>query len=232
MQIVVNHLTRMNPGYICVAGINLASNAHIRPVLAKSRLTVDLLKRKGGPFDIAVVVDLGATQLCGRPPEIEDHVFNRTQVTAVSELVAGKFWKILKSVSCTSLEEIFGKELQPRRSGCAVDEGTGSASLGCLFPATAPEVYINSWGKVRVKINDGIFFVDLSLTDLRFYKDDQQTPKARVVADVHRRINTGVGVIVSVGLARAFLAKGDIARRHWLQVNNIHMEDNPAWQAV
>ncbi len=232
MQIVVNHLTRMNPGYICVAGLDLATNTHVRPVLAGSRLTVDLLKRKEGPFDIAVVVQLGATQPRGRPPETEDRIFDPAQLAAVKELAAERFWKILKSVSCKTLKEIFGNKLQPQSRGCAVDEGTGSASLGCLLPATPPEIFINSWGKVRAKINDGIFDVDLSLTDLRFYKDDQQTPLSKVVADVQRRIKKGVGVIVSVGLARAFLAKGDTARRHWLQVNNIHLEDNPAWQAM
>jgi hypothetical protein len=31
MQIIVNHLTRMQVGYICVAGINTANNQHVRP---------------------------------------------------------------------------------------------------------------------------------------------------------------------------------------------------------
>lgn len=232
MKIVVNHLTRMQPGYICVAGLDFQTNAHVRPVLAGSRLTIDLLKRKGGPFDIAVVVDLGDAQPRGTPPEIEDHVFDPAQLTVVNELTAERFWKVLKSVSHKNLKDIFGKNLQPQRKGCAVDEGTGSASLGCLSPATPPEVYMNGWGKLRTKITDGTFEVDLSVTDLRLYLHDQQTPRTKVVADVQRRIKKGVGVIISVGLARAFLAKGDTARRHWLQVNNIHLEDDPAWQAT
>ena len=32
-----------------------------------------------------------------------------------------------------------------------------------------------------------------------------------------------------VGLARAFRAQGDTQSRHWLQVNNIHLEDDPVW---
>lgn len=123
MKIVVNHLTRMKPGYICVAGVDLQTNAHVRPVLAGSRLTVNLLKRKGGPFDIVVVVDLGATQPRGKPPETEDHVFDPAQLAAVKELPAKRFWKVLKSVSHKTLKKIFGKNLQPQRRGCAVDEG-------------------------------------------------------------------------------------------------------------
>jgi hypothetical protein len=232
LKIVVNHLTRMQPGYICVAGLDLQTNAHVRPVLDRSRLTVNLLKRKGGPFDIAVVIDLGDTKPQGTPPEIEDHLFDPGQLTAVKELSAERFWKLLKSVSRSTITEIFGKKLQAQRKGCAVDEGTGSASLGCLLPAVPPEVFINSWGNIRARINDGVFNVELSVTDLRFYKDDQHDIQPKVVTDVQRRIKKGIGVVISVGLARAFVAKGDNARRHWLQVNNIHLEDDPTWQAL
>ena len=63
MRIVVNHLTRMQPGYICVAGIDVQDNEHIRPVLGRERLTVGLLARNGGAFDMGRLVDLGS----GRP---------------------------------------------------------------------------------------------------------------------------------------------------------------------
>lgn len=232
MKILVNHLTRMQARYICVAGLNLETNEHVRPVLAKSRLTVDLLKRKGGPFDIAVIVDLGNVQAQGKAPELEDYLFGQTELAAIKELSPGKFWKVLESVSRKTLREIFGKKLESQRRGCAVDEGVGSASLGCLLPVRPPQLSINGWGKLRVNINDGTFDVDLSVTDLRFYKDDSHELQPKLVDDVQRRIKKGVGVIVSVGLARAFAVTGDAARRHWLQVNNIHLEDDPTWQAI
>ena len=59
MRIVVNHLTRMQPSYICVAGIDVQDNEHIRPVLGRERLTVGLLARNGGAFDMGRLVDLG-----------------------------------------------------------------------------------------------------------------------------------------------------------------------------
>jgi hypothetical protein len=52
MRIIVNHLTRMQPGYICVAGVDVSSGQHVRPEL-RGRLTTDLLTLNGGPFDIA-----------------------------------------------------------------------------------------------------------------------------------------------------------------------------------
>ena len=178
-----------------------------------------------------MVVDPGDTHPQGNPPETEDHLFNPAQLTAVKELAPNNFWKVLNSVSGNTLKEIFGKTLQAQRSGCAVDEGTGSASLGCLLPARRPEIFINSWGNLRAKIYDGTFDIDLSVTDLRFYKGDEHRLQGRVAADVQRRIKKGVGVIISVGLAQAFVARGDTTRRHWLQVNNIHLEDDPTWQA-
>jgi len=229
MKIVVNHLTRMQPGYICVAGIDLEKNTHIRPVLPRARLTVDLLKRKKGPFDIAVVVDLGTVQPKGHRPEVEDHVFDPAHTKTEEEFSGDKFWKLLKSVSQANLIEIFGKQLEKHSNGCAVDEAKGSASLGCLLPAISPRVFINSWGKVRAQVSDEKFNIDLSVTDLRLYKDDQKTPRSDLVENVNRRIGSGTGVILSVGLARAFQAKGDTVRRHWLQVNNFHLENNPVW---
>ena len=222
----------MKPGYICVAGIDLQSKAHVRPVLAGGRLGAVLLKRAGGPFDVAVVVDLRSTQPQGNAPETEDHLFESNKTAVVDEMTAKKFWKLLKSLSESTLTAIFGKELKARSNGCAVNEGTGSASLGCLLPAKSPQVFVNSWGKIRTRVFDGTFDVDLSVTDLRLYHNDQQTPRSQVVADVQRRIEKGVDVILAVGLARAFRATGDTARRHWLQVNNIHLGDNPVWQAT
>lgn len=232
MKIVVNHLTRMQPGYVCVAGIDLQTNAHVRPVLANRRLTTDLLKRNGGPFDIGVVVDLESTQHRGGPPEVEDYVFDSSNASAVRELSSDRFWKLLKGLAQTKLSKIFGSDLKSHGRGCAVDVGTGTASLGCLVPSRPPQLEINSYDKVRINFTDGAFTVDLSVTDLRFVHQDQQRPRSRVVQDVQARINNGIGVILSVGLARAWRKPGDTAPRHWLQVNNVHLEDDPTWQVV
>lgn len=228
MKIVVNHLTRMKPGYICVAGIDVESHDHVRPVLGGKRLAVDLLRRHGGPFEMAAIVDLGITKPAGSPPETEDHWFDPTRTAVVNDLDAKKFWKLLQSVSRKKLAEIFGADLVSRGKGCTLDQRAGIGSLGCLLPGSPPEFSV-SWGKVRAKVSDGIFSADLSVTDLRLYEDDQQTPRMDVLQSVQRRIRDGVGVVLSVGLARAFQASGDSAARHWLQLNNVHLEDDPAW---
>ena len=72
MQIIVNHLTRMRPGYMCVAGIDVASKRHIRPVL-KRRLTTDLLTLNGGLFDIAWGLPMVGTESRNRKIAQKSH---------------------------------------------------------------------------------------------------------------------------------------------------------------
>jgi hypothetical protein len=47
---------------------------------------------------------------------------------------------------------------------------------------------------------------------------------------VEERLKSGVEAILSVGLTRPWQKRGDTAERHWLQVNNIHLKDDPLWQ--
>jgi hypothetical protein len=177
-------------------------------------------------------VDLGEVRPSGRPPEVEDHTFDALVEHPMSDYGAVEFWKLLCRTAKGKLADLFGPALVPQRRGCAVAEGAGSASLGCLRPASRPKLEINHWGKLRVRVSDGTFDVDLSVTDLRFYEEDQQTVRAALVEAVQERIEEGVPVVLSLGLARAFTVNGDSERRHWLQLNNVHLEDDPAWQAT
>jgi hypothetical protein len=72
--------------------------------------------------------------------------------------------------------------------------------------------------------------VDLSVNDLRLYEADHRTPRRDLVSSVQQRLKSGVEAILSVGLTRPWQKRGDTAERHWLQVNNIHLEDDPLWQ--
>lgn len=85
-------------------------------------------------------------------------------------------------------------------------------------------------GTVRLHFNDGAFDVRASVTDIRLYEADQKTPRTAVIDDIQRRINSGVGVILSVGVGYPWRKPDDMEERHWLQVNGIHLADNPVWQ--
>lgn len=219
----------MQRGFICVAGIRQPDGPHVRPVLNGQRLGVNLLSRNGGPFDIGNVVELGPCQAHPSPPEVEDRIFERARTAAVGALTGVAFWQLLDRVAEDSFGDLFGDALHEQSNGAAVDVGVGTSSLGCLRPSSIA-LYVNGWGKLRAGLSDGAWNLDLSVTDLRFYEGDNQTVRQDIATNVQQRIEAGVRVIASLGLARAFRAGGDTQSRHWLQVNNIHLEDDPVWR--
>jgi hypothetical protein len=115
VKIVVNHLTRMQQGYICVSGLKLGTCHHVRPILSGNRLSTGLLRRNGGPFDMAVIVDLGTVKPHPQNPEVEDHIFDPTKATAIGTLTSSKFWTLLTQVAERKLVSIFWR--RPDNSG-------------------------------------------------------------------------------------------------------------------
>jgi hypothetical protein len=220
----------MQPGYFCVAGVDVDTLRHIRPVLRRGRLTTDLLRPNGGPFDVGSVVYLGSTISAGHPPELEDRRFDSARARWLFDDDPADFWDTLHRVAQKSLEEIFGPALELWDESGTVDVGEGRASLGCLRPEKQPWLYVDHRGTVRLVLDYLMPSVDLSVNDLRLYEGDGRTPRRDLVASVEKRLKSGVEVILSVGLTRPFQKWGDTEERHWLQVNNIHLQDDPLWQ--
>ena len=81
-----------------------------------------------------------------------------------------------------------------------------------------------------MRVYDGDYDLDLSVTDIRLYQADHVAPNTDLVARIERRLNSDTGVILSVGLTRPFASSPDLPPMHWLQVNNIHLNDDPTWQ--
>ena len=67
MKIVINYLTRMQKGFMCVVGIDLDTHRHVRPVL-RTQMRIDVLASHGEVFGIVAIVDLGRTRSVGSPP--------------------------------------------------------------------------------------------------------------------------------------------------------------------
>ena len=59
---------------------------------------------------------------------------------------------------------------------------------------------------------------------------DGETPDEERVRAINRRMEEGEGVLLSVGLTRAFASAADREPVHWLQVNNLHLERTPCWR--
>src|SRR5882724_2283991 len=108
MPSLINHLTRMRPGFFCTAGIDLATTRHVRPLIQSVNLGTDLLHRNGGLFDIGLVIDLGLDWHIGRPPEVEDHLFMPLHAKVVRTAGPTEFWDWLTKLCRPSLRAIFG----------------------------------------------------------------------------------------------------------------------------
>ena len=234
MQIVVTHLTRMQAGDICLAGVDVETRRHVRPVLRGLNLRSHLLRRNRGPFDLAALVDLGRVTPHPQAPEIEDCFFNPAQAKYRGTLDAVAFWGVLTEQAQTKLADIFGQDLtQTGPTSATVPLGGGRASLGCLAGAVIQDLYLaprpGRRDQIRLRLSDGEFDLDVSLTDLRFYGADHQTPDPATVQRIANRLRAAEPgtVLLSVGLMRPFTSDPSLPRRHWLQVNNIHLHDQP-----
>lgn len=178
----------------------------------------------GGPFGIRGVVELGGVRECGTPPLVEDVEFRLDQAAMVGRFEKAEFWKLICSVAGSRLREIFGDDLEQIGSNLAMPLGVGKASLGCLLPATGPQLWVNSWGKVRLLIDDVDGSYDLSVTDLRLHNPADNTPDAVAVAELQKRLSGASRCVLSMGLTKAWTKPGDSQAHHWLQVNGIHVE--------
>lgn len=229
MRIIVNHLTRMAPDYICVAGIEPETGAHIRPTM-RGRLTRELLRTNGGPFDLAGLVDLGAVVPEGVAPEIEDHTFHHWAARYIETMTPSAFWALNRAAARPTFAAIFGPDLARSGQTLAIAPGKGTASLGCLIPARQPHLTIEYGHSLRLLVSDGEHDLSLPVTDLRLYEADHKTIRAQTVASLNRRLQSGVTSLLAVGLSRPFQKDGDAEPRHWLQINSLHLEDAPIWQ--
>jgi len=233
MQIAINHLTRMTEGHVCVAGVDLETGRHVRPVLTWGHLTPAVLARHQGPFDIGHVVELGGPVPWPKRPHVEDHLFDPSTTVLLERMDAEAFWALLVRTGKARLSDIFGRDLRHAKDSpaCCVDLGKGIASLGCLVPRRKPRLACQRHGQktsLRMEIDDGQVTAWAPVTDLRLYQDDHVTPDLEAVERIRRRLAAPGAVILSVGLTREFASPHEPRGVHWLQVNNVHLESEPA----
>jgi hypothetical protein len=234
MRIVINHLTRMHGGHICTAGVDLQTRQHVRPVLAGESMPFYLLSQYGGPFEMARILDLGTPRATPVPPHVEDCVFVPACTKKVRRACPKEFWRLLEEIAQPTLAEIFGDCLQPAGHGTfAAEVGSGKVSLGCLRLQGPAELFLkeNPRGghRLRIRFSDGSHRVEASVTDLRLFAEDHATPNPAAVRAANYGLSQSRGVIFCMGLTRPYSPAENQPKRHWLQVNNLHLEDDPLW---
>lgn len=228
MRIVINHLTRMDAPRICIAGIDPHTGLHVRPTTGASQpLTRNLLMEQGGPLALGSLIELGYVRPDPKQPETEDHLFRPEKAQRLGQLTPNRYLELLLEHAGDRLETIFGDALVRHDWNYAVDKGHGTASLGILRARRKPDIELDRYGKLRLRLNDEDKPAFLSVTDLRFVEADHKTIRRSLVEDVKERMRKGVGVLLMLGLARAFQRSNDDCERHWLQVNGICMMDRP-----
>jgi hypothetical protein len=194
-------------------------------------MTIDLLSVHGGPFDIARIIDLGETRFVGRVPEVEDQWFDATATRHVGNMPDQEFWSLLEKSSHEKLEAIFGPDLKRIGTTCVVEETYGLRSLGCYW-ASSGRLTIEEYGdRPRVRFTwhsvDGDFKVPV--TDIRLYGADHVMPCEATIHRLGEQLAAEPRVLVSVGLSRPYRKKASDPPRHWLQINNFHLRENPCW---
>lgn len=226
MQIIVNHVTRMDRPRICVAGIHRSSLRHIRPVTPRTDLiTRDLLRENGGPFGCGALVDIGSAVPHPSSPETEDHLFVTAHAKHIEDLDGQTYVDLLRQISHPDIHSAFGADLvEVRPCKFAVHAGHGTCSLA-VIPVVEPEV-LTAFDKLYLTIGSHDLRAKLRVTDVRFYKTDHRTLKREVVKDVIGRLTSGVPAYAMLGLAREML-DNDAGYVHWLMANGLCLEDRP-----
>ena len=226
MKILITDLTRMSPGHICAAGVNLETGARVRPVIENEQLSARLLTPHGGPLDVGSIVEFGACQPCGEPPEVEDTRFEKGKPRLVDAMTVAAFMASLRRAAEDSLD-VIGPALVRDRDSLVTEKGTGLRSLVLLRAPEVPffGVYDHGYGdQLRFRWLDGVW---LSITDVRLYKGDFKTPDDAKIAALRKAVGSAKEIYLSFGLTRPFAQRGN---RHYLQLNNIHVPNWPDWR--
>lgn len=237
MYIVLSHLTRMKYPYVCLAGFAIKKDRHgqfriVRPLrhvrpLAPWRWGVQDVAASSLAIGSLLVLD-GAVPK-GKPPEVEDVSVQSLSSVRLGD--AGAFWAACKQYAQPSLADIFGVALDEVQGLASLPFEQGQASLGIFKPAQPIDLYITEEGKLRLRLIDAMP-LSLAVTDLRLYRGEGHAwqPALEVITALRHRLQAGEPALLSVGVGRAFpLNDPEREPRHWVQVNNIHLEHDPLW---
>lgn len=242
MRVTINHLTKMAPGFVCVAGIEQGTGKHIRP-LTNRQLRLEHIESSGGVFGLGAIVDLGRVRVDAKPPEIEDRRCLEHRLSRSGTVGADAFRTLLQSAAQNRLQRIFGPELERIGESCALPKGAGIASLGVLRVPAVDDLIVEQresvrgrYHTLRLLMSVGRYAFRLPITDLRFARPGENGMSwdidRDVVDDIRARLMRQSEILLSVGLSRPFQRSVADVPRHWVQVNNIHLDDDPLWRGT
>jgi hypothetical protein len=223
-QIVLNHITRMKSSRICIAGIEVGTKRHLRPVTSRNDpMTRALLADEGGSIQLGAGVELGQTTATPNRPETEDHLCQTRNFEALGVLSDQEYLDLLGKVDDDDLATAFGQGLLRNGHTYAMEAGGGDYSLACVRAGAYDRLSID-FGTLHLRAFGG---ARISVTDVRFFESDQKTLRADVISNVNARLRRGVGAYLMLGLSRPWARPDEDEEFHWLQLNGICLEDSP-----
>lgn len=209
---------------ICIAGIEVNSKRHLRPVTAPDDLiTRSLLIEEGGSLQLGAGVDLGQTREVPNRPETEDHFCQTRDFDVLGVLSDREYLDLLAGVDDGDIATAFGPGLQRNGRTYAMDLDGGDHSLACVRAGKGERLAID-FEKLYLRTTEG---AKVKVTDIRFFESDQKTLCRDVVTDVNDRLRDGVGAYLMFGLSRPWARPGENEELHWLQLNGVCLEDSP-----
>jgi hypothetical protein len=187
-----------------------------------------MLATNGGVFDIGNVVELGRTRWCGKPPEVEDVLFGERAAKIARRMTGEQLFAELRKRAVPGLQAI-GSDLLREGNSLVTTAGRGRCSLVATMSAEQFQVVARNHRDERGVIAQRIRFVrsddvDLSVTDVRLYESDMLTPDIERVRWLQSRLAESPEVVLCYGLGRPYNG------RHYLQLNNLHLSNAPAWR--
>ena len=215
-QMLVTEVTRMGDGMVCVAGIDVASGAMIRPLQPDGRnwpedKWVDTGRmRVGNMLSLA----LAAPAVSDKPHGTED--VRVARIAGLGAATAAALFDACVETADDDLTDIIGDYLIDDKY---VEERADCRSLGCLIVDTDSVSVSKPFEKIRVSFNDadGVRH-HLSVTELAFDGQDDNA-----LAALRNRMAGHDRVALRIGLARAWRGRnGEYdPRRCYLQLNGV-----------
>jgi hypothetical protein len=223
VDVVVTDLTRMRDAHICIAGIDLATGQRVRPKLAGVSVPEVVARHYGGTVRLGSVLRFVNPWIVPAVPEIEDVIVPLDELVEQSRMAPGEFSSLVAAGSGRVVDQIEG--LTRGASSMTVPEGSGRGSLAIAPCRPAFRLSVNRRGRVRAQLDAAL---NVSATDLRLY--DGAVPNGAAVSELARRSRDTRRVVLGVGLTRPFSPDGESPPVHWLQLNTVHLLDDPYWE--
>ena len=231
MRIVVTDLTRFqNKELLCLAGLTEDGQQCVRPLLATKPgyLSFDLCKKLNvlpgtileGTFTKPQHVDA---------PHVEDRHF--TNLKTVGSVESAEFQSILEKSSTTSIKTGFGCHSKPtdKRFDVLTSPPAKSIITLKLNPKRFQVVqskFDNETIKAHLTDSDGLNLSFLSITDLGFYVNVEQSVTRKISAkEITEFIQEQDVLYIRLGLGRKYKNQ-DGREGYWMQVNGIYTFPN------